>query len=353
MSLNLVGLIALALSFAGLSSQIDHLLHIEQKKNIARVIQKTHPPHQNLYRSIHKAFQDTFDRIYKGSSDSIERLAWIGIIVSYLTVFCARTSTWLFNIYVPTPVFLTLALVIAIATVFGIFSMFISKYMIALSRAIDDKLRLMEDPKYEFIFRFIILFILALVGTGFIAYISTLSGISLIVLPSVVVIGGIVAPLGAQLALSVILYPISIDQSLKYHEIIIEPRKGKIPIIISCLSMVVTAGLFTGTIYYAVNSGQKETARIFAASLALAMVSLSVPLVTLIVRRLISINPLRSMLSSIIVIFVLILSSIVTGISEIGEIYIREIRSYRNIALLYLLFNIFADSISIFETKNY
>ncbi len=312
----------------------DQFLTERNKREIVNRLKESRPIYD--YNYINSLFLYIFDEIY-GYKDSISGSAailWAAILIVYGLLFSFKLIRTIFGYSLPTRSALAVTLMIAVASTFAVVGFFNSQHFIRYSKKLEKKFRVFDNKKLDALLVLLIGAVVFSIITPLLGYLNTLGKLKIFGFSLFLLIGGIAVPLAGAFPLRIL------------HSIPLDPKKGRINIIISILASIAAGLLYILSVSYTFGLVGFNHTTALVSGLTLGFAVLMLPLLLNILRRISVIHPGKAMIFS--VLFVIAFS---------GFFNDPRIRFQNDVLvsgpgiLLFPLFNIFADTISLFETR--
>lgn len=313
---------------------IELLLVEENKQEIVdRIIRK-----EKIcdYESINEIFIKSFDKIYgcKRSPTGYVLILWSAVIVVYALLFIFRTVRLIFGYTIQTIPALSITLSIGIASVFALIGAYNSKYFLSLSHKIEKKARMFDHKTKNTGIILILYSVFFFIMTPLIGYIDTLNQWRLVGFGLFIIVVCLFAPLSGA-------FPLRVVPTTP-----INPREGKANAAISILSSGIGGVIWILSVNFAFDIVGYNGNTALVGGLTIGLTILIMPLFTGLLRRVSVVHPGRAMVTS--VVFIIIFSGLFDG-ARIS--FQKDILTVGYGLLLFPLFNIFADTVSLYETR--
>lgn len=328
----LFGPLALVLALCQVA---EWLLSDDQKSDLSNAIERDLLSGQERwYTTVNEAFQILFDLFYGFDNKPFERLVWLGIIGSYIVLFMARVVIYASGFPLPDPpLILTTAIFVSTSAVLLSYGAFRSTLLVNYSQALIDYTPLGGRSRTARTIQIGVVSLMGGVGTTLVATTATWGVLPAWVLGLLTLLAAILLPPVAVALIPESRYPLN-HQSGRYQAI-------------TCLITAV-CGMFLYVGSVASISVEMGGGHLLIVSMAVGtMIIAPLAYIPFLVQEYLrSINPLRAILSSLL--FVLIVGSV---FRDAGTTFITELAITGYLTISYLVFNIFADAISLMETR--
>lgn len=320
--------------FLTLGVVLDALLVQSKKESLAESLQRKLPTSSGWYAEVNEDFQLVFDRLY-GYGDTLkERLVWLGILGAYVVLFVARVVLWWFDVPMPdTSLVLVSAIFVSTAAVLLSYGAFGSKDVVDVCTSIEERLRVADGKGKERMARLFVVSVFAGLGTATIAVTATMDVIRPVALVGLCLLASLALPPVAVGVLPESLYPV-------------EPTPGR-PQAVKCgVVSIIGITLYVGAAAGATIKMGGDVLLILAMAVGMTVAAPFAYVPFKIQRRLDTVNPILAMVSSLV--FVTVVGA---TFRDAGAAFVTEIYASGFVSLSFLAFNVFADSVSLIETK--
>lgn len=327
-----IGLLAF---FIAVGDALDRSLAPPHKESLSDLIETTVPPYTlDWYRAVNERFQMLFDEIYGYENTQRQRLVWLGILGSYFSLFVARVILWAFDIEIPdTTYLLTTAFLVPLAAFFLVYGTFGSEEIVSVSETVESRLRMADSPRIEYAYRTFLAAVCVGLGTGMIAFSVTVSDSRLVLLMGLFVLACVTFPIVAVGLLPESTYPI-------------DGAPDRWWTLVGVVLVALGIGLYVGLVANATLSMGGTPVVVVAMSVGMAAIVPFAHVALAVQEYFHKINPIRAIVSSIAFVFL-----VGTRFPDAGRAFVSEIWASGFLVLSYLAFNVFADAVSLIETK--